>query len=393
MPGPLEGIKILDFTWALAGPFGVMQLCDLGATVWKVEVVGQTEDKRGNGPVVDGINTYGFSINRGKDSILIDLKHPDAKELVFALAEKADVLTQNFSPGTMARLGLDYEAVSARNPRLIYASLSGFGQYGPYAERGAVDVIVQGLSGVMSITGYGDGPPARVGYSIGDMAGGLYMAQGILAALVERGVSGKGQHIDVAMLDAQVNLLENAVVRYFATKEVPQRIGSRHPLNMPFQAFPTADGHIVLAGVKDWHLFCGLIERDDLVADERFATSALRLQHHGILEPMMNEAFARRTTSEWLDLLSPHFLIAPLNTIDEMTADPQVNAREMFVDLPTWRGGTMRVVNSPVKLSRTPAQVTRGFDSPGGHTRAILKDVLGYDDAGIDALFEAGVVA
>jgi CoA:oxalate CoA-transferase len=393
MAGPLTGIKILDFTWALAGPFGVMQLCDLGAEVWKIEPVGVSEERgRGQGPVVDGINTYGFSINRGKQSILIDLKHAEAKELVFSLAEKADVLTENFSPGTMGRLGFDYEAVSARNPRLIYASLSGFGQTGPYAERGAVDVIVQGLSGVMSITGYPDGPPARTGYSIGDMAGGLYLAQGVLAALVERGVSGKGQYIDVAMLDSQVNLLENAVVRYFATKEVPGRIGSRHPLSMPFQAFPTADGHLVLAGVRDWTFFCGLIERDDLGADERFETGALRLQHHAILEPMLNETFARKPTAEWLELLSPHFLIAPLNTIDEMAADPQVNARGMFVDLPTWQGGTMRVVNSPVKLSRTQVEVTRGADRPGGHTRAILKEALAMDDARIDALIEAGVV-
>jgi CoA:oxalate CoA-transferase len=393
MAGPLTGIKILDFTWALAGPFGVMQLCDLGAEVWKVEPVHVTEDQgRGSGPVVDGINTYGFSINRGKHSILIDLKHPDGKEVALSLAAQADVLTENFSPGTMARLGLDYEAVSARNPRLIYASLSGFGQTGPYANRGAVDVIVQGISGVMSITGYGDGPPARVGYSIGDMAGGLYMAQGILAALVERGVSGKGQYLDVAMLDAQVNLLENAVVRYFATNEVPTRIGSRHPLNMPFQAFPTADGHIVLAGVKDWQLFCGMIGREDLVADHRFDTIALRLKHHAILEPMLIEAFEKKTTQEWLDLLSPHFLIGPLNTIDQMAEDPQIQARGMFLDLPTWNGGTLRVANSPVKLSRTPLQVERGFERPGGSSRRLLDEVLGYDEGKIEKLMESGAV-
>lgn len=393
MAGPLTGIKILDFTWALAGPFGVMQLCDLGAEVWKVEPVHVTEEQgRGSGPVVDGINTYGFSINRGKHSILIDLKHPEAKEVVLSLAEKADVLTENFSPGTMARLGLDYPAVCERNPRLIYASLSGFGQTGPYADRGAVDVIVQGISGVMSITGYPDGPPARVGYSIGDMAGGLFMAQGVLAALVERGVSGKGQHLDVAMLDAQVNLLENAVVRYFATNEVPSRLGSRHPLNMPFQAFPTSDGHIVLAGVKDWQLFCGMLGRDDLVADERFSTIAGRLKHHAILEPMLNETFQEKSTQEWLDLLSSHFLIGPLNTIDRMAADPHVNARGMFLDLPTWKGGTMRVANSPVKLSRTPVEVTQGPDAPGAYTRTLLKEVLGYDDGRVDALVESGAV-
>ncbi len=393
MAGPLTGIKVLDFTWALAGPFGVMQLCDLGAEVWKVEPMHVSEEEgRGSGPIVDGINTYGFSINRGKHSILVDLKHPEGKEVALSLAAEADVLTENFSPGTMARLGLDYESVSARNPRLIYASLSGFGQTGPYANRGAVDVIVQGISGVMSITGYPDGPPARVGYSIGDMAGGLYMAQGILAALVERGVSGKGQHIDVAMLDAQINLLENAVVRYFATKEVPSRIGSRHPLNMPFQAFPTADGHIVLAGVKDWQLFCGMIGREDLIADERFTTIAGRLKHHPILEPMLNETFERKTTAEWLDLLGEHFLIGPLNTIDRMAVDPQVEAREMFLDLPTWKGGSMRVVNSPVKLSRTPVQVEEGADRPGGHTRQLLGDVLGYEEEKIEKLIESAVV-
>jgi CoA:oxalate CoA-transferase len=393
MPGPLTGITVLDFTWHLAGPYGVMVLADLGAEVWKIELPYQTEERRGPGPVVDGINTYFFSVNRGKKSIMLDLKAAEGREVVYALAKNVDVVTENFSPGTMESLGLGYETLSALNPALVYASTSGFGQTGPYRERGAVDVIVQGMGGVMSITGHPGEPPARPGYSIGDMAGGLYMAQGVLAALVERSVSGKGQHIDVAMLDAQVNLLENAVVRYFATKEVPQRIGSRHPLNMPFQAFPTADGHIVLAGVRDWTLFCGLIERDDLGADQRFGTVASRLQHHSILEPMLNETFAKKTTAEWLDLLSPHFLIAPLNTIDQMAADPQVNAREMFVDLPTWKGGRLRVVNSPVKLSRTPVEVTRGADSPGGHTRAILGDALGMDEARIDELFAAGVVA
>jgi CoA:oxalate CoA-transferase len=394
MPGPLSGIKILDFTWALAGPFGVMQLCDLGAETWKVEVVGVSEEQgRGLGPIVEGINTYGFSVNRGKDSILLDLKSPEGREVALRLAEKADVVTENFSPGTMKKLGLDYETVSARNPRIVYASLSGFGQYGPYAQRGAYDVVVQGLSGVMSITGHPDGPPARVGYSIGDMAGGLFLAQGVLAALVERGTSGKGQYIDVAMLDAQVNLLENAVIRYFATGEVPVRIGTRHPLTVPFQAFPTADGYLVIAGVRDWPLFCGLIDCDELVADPRFSTNPARLAHHGELEPVLNEAFRRRKTAEWIELLSPHFLVAPLNTIDQMAVDPQINARDMFVDLPSWKGSSLRVVNSPVKLSRTPVELTRGADSPGGHTRAVLKEQLGMDDSEIDALIERGAIS
>ena len=392
MPGPLEGIKILDFTWALAGPFGVMQLCDLGATVWKVEVVGQTEDRRANGPMVDGINTYTFSINRGKDSIEIDLKHPQGKELALSMAEQADVVIENFSAGTMRKLGLDYEAISARNPRIVYASLSGFGQTGPYAHRGAVDVIVQGLGGVMSITGHPDGPPARVGYSIGDMAGGLFMAQGVLAALVERGSSGKGQYIDVAMLDAQVNLAENAVIRHFATGEVPGRIGTRHPLNTPFQAFPASDGYFVLAGVRDWPLFCALIGHDELIEDPRFGTTRDRTRNHAELEPILNQTFSQKSRDEWLELLGEKFLIAPLNTIEDMGKDPQVNHREMLIDLPSWNGRTFRVVNSPVKLSRTPVKLTRGADRPGGHTRDILRDVLGKDEAEIERLFAEGIV-
>jgi CoA:oxalate CoA-transferase len=391
VPGPLEGIKILDFTWALAGPFGVMQLCDLGATVWKIEVVGQTEDKRAAGPIVEGINTYTFSINRGKQSVCLDLKSPEGKEIALKLAEKADVVIENFSAGTMKGLGLDYEAISARNPAIVYASLSGFGQTGPYAHRGAVDVIVQGLGGVMSITGYPDGPPARVGYSIGDMAGGLFMAQGVLAALVERSRSGKGQYIDVAMLDAQVNLAENAVVRYFATGELPQRIGTRHPLNTPFQALPTKDGYVVLAGVRDWALFCGLIDHDELISDPRFADNRSRTRHHAELEPILFDTFRQRTNDEWLALLGEKFLIAPLQTIADVAKDPQIAHREMLIDLPSWKGRAFRVVNSPVKLSRTPVKLTEGTDRPGGHTRTILKDVLGTPDAEIDRLYAEGV--
>ncbi len=392
MPGPLQGIKILDFSWALAGPFGVMQLCDLGASVWKVEVVGQTEDLRGNGPMIGGINTYTFSINRGKESIEVDLKQPEGKEIAMSLAEQADVVIENFSAGTMRRLGLDYEAVAARNPGIVYASLSGFGQTGPYANRGAVDVIVQGLGGVMSITGHPDGPPARVGYSIGDMAGGLFMAQGVLAALVERGRSGKGQYIDVAMLDAQVNLAENAVVRHFATGEVPSRIGTRHPLNTPFQALPTSDGYIVLAGVRDWALFCALIGRDELIEDPRYGTIRERTKHHAELEPLLNDTFVQKTKDEWIEILGEKFLIAPLNTIEDMGKDPQINHREMIIELPTWNGGTLKVVNSPVKLSRTPIKLTRGADRPGGHTREILRGVLGKDEAEIERLFAEGVI-
>ncbi len=392
MPGPLDGIRILDFTWALAGPYGVMHLTDLGAAVWKIEVVGLPEEKRGIGPMVDGVNTYFFSVNRGKDSIQIDLKTEKGRELALSLAEKADVVTENFSPGTMKKLGLDYEAVRARNPEIIYCSLSGFGQTGPYAHRGANDIIIQGMSGIMSITGHPDGPPARPGYSIGDLAAGLFFSQGILAAIIEKQRSGKGQYLDVSMLESQVNLLENAVIRYFATGELAKRMGTSHQLSVPFQAFTTKDGHIVISQVRDWALLCALLEVDDLALDERFSTNSLRLKNQQVLEPLLDAAFAKKTTQEWLDMMSDHFLVAPMNTIDSMAADPQLNERGMFVELPSFTGRNFKVVNSPLKYSRTKVEVKRGADRSGGHTRSILQETLGMDDAAIDALYGEGVV-
>jgi CoA:oxalate CoA-transferase len=392
MPGPLTGITVLDFTWHLAGPYGVMVLADLGAEVWKIELPYQTEERRGPGPMVDGINTYFFSVNRGKKSIMLDLKSPEGREVVYALVPKVDVVTENFSPGTMDELGFGYETLSRLNPGLVYASTSGFGQTGPYRERGAVDVIVQGMGGVMSITGHPGGPPARPGYSIGDMAGGLFTAIGVLAALVERARSGLGQHVDVAMLDAQVALMENAIVRYCATGEVPGPIGTRHPLTTPFQAFPASDGWFVIAGVKDWALFCARINRDDLIFDERFATNPLRNQHHAELEPLLFETFRTRTVAEWLADLADVCLVGPLNTVDQVVADPQVQAREMIVELPTWTGGRMKVSGTPVKLSRTPSGPTHGTFRPGAHTAEILTKHAGISNDRLRDMAARGVV-
>lgn len=392
MPGPLAGITVLDFTWALAGPYGTMILSDMGADVWKVESPGIDEESRGPGPMVDGVNTYFFSINRGKKSITLDLKSDSGREIALSLAEQADVLCENFSPGTMKRLGLDYEAVAARNPAIIYASTSGFGQTGPYAARGAVDVIVQGMSGLMSITGEADGPPVRAGYSIGDMAGGMYTAIGVLGALVERNASGQGQYLDVSMFDCQVSLLENALVRHCATGEVPGRIGSRHPLVTPFQAFPTSDGWVVVAGVKDWAYFCATLELDDLIADDRFADNRARTRNHAELEPLLARAFQRGTTAEWLERLGNACLIGPLQQIDEVAADPHVAARSMLVDLPAWTGADVRVVNSPLKYSRTSVEIRAGADAAGGHTRSLLREKLGLSDEQITRLAEEHIV-
>lgn len=394
MGGPLEGIKVLDFTWALAGPYGVMILADLGAEVWKVETVHQNERRRGNGPYVHDVSTYFFSVNRGKKSLMLDLKAPEAKEVIQRLVRQVDVLTENFSPGTMERLGFGYEALREVNPRLVYASTSGFGQTGPYRNRGAVDIIVQGMSGLMSTTGHESDPlPSRAGYSIGDMSAGMFTAIGVLSALVERDRSGEGQHVDVAMLDCQVALMENPVIRYFGTGEVQKRAGLRHPLSTPHQAFPAKDGWVVVAGVKDnnWQLFCGKIGADELAVDERFTLNADRTRQYDILEPLLFEAFRKRTVQEWLDELGDEFLIGPLNTIADMVQDPQVQARNMIVELPTWTGGTLKVSNSPVNLSRTPGGPQGGAARPGEHTAEVLRGA-GFSDEEIGAMVERGVV-
>ena len=393
MAGPLDGIRILDFTWALAGPYGVMILGDLGAEIIKVEPVGQDWQTRGNPPHIDGVSTYYFSVNRGKKSILLDLKTQKAKDVVYALAKQVDVVWNNFSPGTMDDLGFGCETLRALNPKLIYASTSGFGQYGPYRERRAVDVIVQGMSGLMSITGEAGGPPARAGYSIGDMAAGMFTAIGVLSALVERSKSGEGQEVDVAMLDSQVALLENPIIRHFATGEVPGRIGSRHPLVTPFQALPTSDGHIVIAGVRDWELFCAKIDRLEIMHDERFMDGPTRTINHAALEPILIETFSKRSSEYWLTELAEICMVAPLNTIADIAQDPHEIARGMFVDLPHPKGGKdFRVASSPVRLSRTPIQVNRPPSGPGEDTVEILRTLGGYTDAAIEEMLEEGAI-
>jgi len=391
MAGPLSGITILDFTWALAGPFGTMLLADLGADVWKIETVTQTESRRGNGPWVHDVSTYFFSVNRGKKSFMLDLKAPEAKEIIYSLVPQVDVVTENFSPGTMDKLGFGYETLSKLNPALVFGSTSGFGQTGPYRLKSAVDTIVQGMGGVMSTTGHEGTPPSRVGYSIGDMGGGTFTALGILAALVERASSGRGQHVDVSMLDVQVALMENPIIRHLATGEIPGPVGHHHPLNTPHQALPASDGWLVLSGVKDWPFFCGVIGCDELIFDPRFRTKETRTENRLILDPILFAAFRKRTVAEWMDTLDGVCLVGPLNTVDKVVTDPQVLHREMIVELPTWTGGTLKVANTPIKHSRTPGGATRGAPRPGEHSADLLRRA-GFSDERISDLVERGVV-
>jgi CoA:oxalate CoA-transferase len=397
MSGPLQGIRVLDLTWVLAGPFASMILGDLGAEVIKVERPPYGDVARTTGPIVNGESCYFFSINRGKKSVCLDLKAERGRELFLRLAGLSDVVMENFTPGTMDKLGLGYDVLLKHNPRLIYAATSGFGQTGPERLRPALDIVVQGMGGVMSITGEPDGPPLRPGLSLGDIAAGLYTAIGVVAALHERERSGQGQMIDVAMLDCQVAILENAFIRYFATGELPKPIGSRHPLATPFQAFPTSDGWIVLAlswGVENqWELFCATIGRVDLIDDPRFDTPALRTEHHAELEPILNEVMRQKATNEWLREFDAIGLpCGPLNNIAQAAGQPQVVARRMLVEVEHPRIGRLKLPDTPVKLSRTPGGIKGPSPALGQDTYEVLSSLLGLSAEELDELAAAGVI-
>ena len=393
----MDGVRVLDLTWVLAGPYASMILCDLGAEVVKVERPPHGDVARTTGPFVNYESMYFQSVNRGKRSISIDLRSEAGRGLFLRLVDEADVVMENFTPGVMEKLGLGAEALLERNPRLVFASTSGFGQTGPWRERPALDVIVQGMGGIMSITGYPGEAPARPGTSIGDITAGLYTVIGILAALRERDGSGRGQALDISMLDCQIAILENAVARYFATGTEPGPLGTRHPSTTPFQAFPTADGWMVLAlawGVENqWELFCAELGLPELVGDERFNTSAKRTANHADLEPMLFEGTRRRPSAEWVEVLGGYGIpIGPLNTIGQAVSHPQVEARGMIATVRHDVAGEVRMANSPLRLSRTPGRAEGAAPAFGADTAEVLGAWLGLGEEEVSELAEAGVV-
>jgi CoA:oxalate CoA-transferase len=352
--GPLSGTLVVDLSRVLAGPYCTLVLADLGARVIKVESPGRGDDAREIGPFVEGRSAYFLSLNRGKQSIALDLSHPADREIFERLLGRADVLVENFRPGALARLGYAWESLQARWPRLILASTSGFGQTGPYAERPAYDIVVQGMGGIMSLTGNPGDPPTRVGTSLGDLAAGLFTAIGVQAALLDRARSGRGRHVDVAMLDAQVALLENAIARFLATGEVPGPIGSRHPSITPFEAFASRDGHLVVAAGNDrlFETLCRTLGREELARDPRFASNALRTRHHAALKPLLDERFAQRETGEWIRALEAAGVpCGPIQDVRQVLDDPQVRARNMLIEAALPGGPTVRMAGNPVKLS------------------------------------------
>ena len=375
---PLDDLTVVDLTRALAGPYCTMMLADLGARVIKVETPAGGDDTRGWGPpFYEGESAYFLSINRNKQSLTLNLKDRRGRDLLLRLLQRADVLVENFRPGTMDRLGLGYATVHELAPRLVYCSISGFGQTGPYRERAAYDLIVQGMGGIMGITGEPDGAPMRVGVAIADICAGMFAAYGILAALLARGRTGTGQWIDAAMLDGQVAWMTYMAANYFATGENPTRVGSAHLNLVPYQPFPTRDGFVNVAVGSEglWQKFCEALEFP-LAADPRFATNAARVRNRRALLEVLLPCFARRTTAEWVGrLLAAGVPTGPIYRMNDVMEDPQVRHREMVVELQHPRAGRIRVNGVPVKLSETPGAVVTPPPMLGEHSELILREL------------------
>ena len=395
MAGPLDGIKVLDLTRVLAGPYTTMILSDLGAEVIKIEQPGIGDESRNFGPFKNGFSLYFMSVNRGKRSVTLNLKTERGKTIFKQLVKQSDILVENFRPGTMKKFGLDYEALAAEHPSLIYAACSGFGQTGPFAQQGAYDMIIQGMGGIISITGEPDGPPVRVGTSISDITAALFTTIGILSALHHRNNTGKGQLVDVAMLDSLVAVLENAIVRYFATDEIPKPLGSRHPAITPFEAFESADGHVIIAIGNDvlWAKFCEHVDRKNLISDPRFSSNAERTANHSELFPILSEIMRQRTTDEWIDALEKIGVpCGPINTIDKVVNHPQVKAREMITQVVHQVTGAVEVPGVPIKLSDTPGDVDAPAPGLGEHTDEILTDMLKMSSDEMEQLRQEGII-
>lgn len=377
---PLEGVIVLDLSRVLAGPYASMILADFGADVIKIEMPGQGDDSRAFGPFVGQESVYFMSLNRNKRSMTLNLKHPEAQDIFKKMVAKADVVLENYRPGVMDGFGLGYDVLKKINPRLIYAACSGFGQTGPYRHRPAYDVIVQGMGGIMSITGQEGGEPTRVGASIGDITAGLFTAIGIMMALYHRNVTGEGQMVDVGMLDCQVAILENAIARYYASGKAPEPIGNRHPSITPFEAFKAKDGYVIIAVGNDrlWQEFCQLIGRPELVKDERFVTNPKRTENQKALKAILDTIFPTKTVDEWLTELDKAGIpCGPINTVDRVVKDPHIQERHMVVETQHPVAGKVKMAGVPIKMSATPGAVERPAPTLGQHTEEILREMLG----------------
>jgi crotonobetainyl-CoA:carnitine CoA-transferase CaiB-like acyl-CoA transferase len=394
--GPLSGITVLDLSRVLSGPYCSMQLADMGARVIKIERPGVGDDTRAWGPpFVQGESAYFLSINRNKESITLNFKHPEGRRLLDELIAKADILVENFRPGTLDDMGLGYEAMHVKHPRLIYTSISGFGHTGPLRERAGYDAVLQGEAGIMSLTGPAEGSGYKVGIAIADLASGLFAAQGTLLALYARERTGIGQHVDVAMLDSVAALLTYQAGIYFANGQPPKRAGNAHPTVAPYETFRAKDGDVILAAGNDdlWRKFCGVAGLDAHVADPRFATNRERVRNYDALRPLVAEAFLTKTRTEWLAVLNEAGIPAgPVRDLHEVLTDEQLLARDMVHQLQHSVAGRVQVLGVPVKLSGTAGSIRSAPPALGEHTEQILMGDLGLSAAKVAELRTAGVL-
>jgi crotonobetainyl-CoA:carnitine CoA-transferase CaiB-like acyl-CoA transferase len=396
--GALSHLKVLDLTRVLAGPWATQILGDLGAEIIKVEKPGEGDETRRFGPpfLEGGDATYFLSANRNKKSVAIDIAKPEGASLVKRLARRAHVVVENFKTGTLAKYGLDHAALTAENPALIYCSLTGFGHSGPYKDKAGYDYLVQGMAGLMSITGQPDGSPGaepmKVGVAVSDIITGLYTAIAIQAALIHQARTGEGQHIDMALFDCQTAALANQAMGYLAGHTLPTRLGNAHPSIVPYQVFETADGHIILAVANDgqFRRFCTAV---NIPLEDRFATNAQRVAQREALVAQLKPLFAARTTKDWIALLeAANVPCGPINRVDQVFADPQAVARRLKLTMPH-ASGPLDLVASPLRLEKTPPEYRTAPPLLGEHTDDVLSEVLGIDASEISRLRDAGIVA
>ncbi|MGE7635605.1 CaiB/BaiF CoA transferase family protein [Bacillus paramycoides] len=391
MQQALKNIRVLDFTRVLAGPYCTMLLADMGAEVIKVEMPNRGDDTRHFGPFQNNESGYFMFLNRGKKSITLDLKNPESIQIVKQLVRESDVVVENFRPGVMKKLGLDYKSLKDVNPQLIYASISGFGQSGPYSKRPAYDLVAQAMGGLASITGHENNPPTRTGASLGDMSAALYAAYGIMVALFHRLQTNQGQFLDIAMMDTVFSLLESNVMRYTTENVVPERIGSRHPISSPFDIYKAKDGYVVIAIANDslFYRLCTAMDRPDLITHEKFKIDPQRTKYERDLKEILEEWLQQYNVSQVVEQLNDFGIpCSPIMNIQEVCEDQHIKEREMLVEMEHPLAGKVKIVGNPVKLSETPPVIKESSPLLGEHTADVLKEILHLTDYELTRLKE-----
>jgi Predicted acyl-CoA transferases/carnitine dehydratase len=390
---PLAGIKIIDLTRILSGPFCTMTLADLGAEVIKIESPQGDDTRQWGPPFIKNESAYFLSVNRNKKSVVLNLKDPKGKEILLKMVEEADVVVENFRPGTLKKLGIDYDILKQHNRRVILASISGFGQTGPYSKKPGYDVLAQGMGGLMSVTGEPDGTPVKAGYSLADIGAGMWATIGILSALWERERSGQGQWIDVSLLDTMVSWQTYLAGNYFATNNDPKPLGGAHPNIVPYQVFEASDGHFILAVGNDslWNSLVDVLDVEAL-RDQKFKTNPDRVQNRDELISILEEIFKRKTRDEWVDMLeSAKIPCGPVNKLSDILNDAHIKEREMVVEMEHPSLGILKMLGVPVKLSRTPGRIKTVPPAQGEHSETVLKQ-MGYSKEEIETFIKEGII-